>query len=93
METLAAEEGLGIILFDAEGLFRDVQASPQAFGLTYFLEPCWTGMAPPCSNPQDYTFLDVVHPTAAAHRIIAKRVAEALQAPSSAAPAWLGAAE
>jgi phospholipase/lecithinase/hemolysin len=65
--------GLNIIQFDALGLFADVTTNPDTYGFTNVIDPCFNGVSV-CSNPDEYSLWDSVHPTAAGHRIIASAV-------------------
>lgn len=65
--------GLNIIQFDALGLFADVTTNPSAYGFANVIDPCFNGVSV-CSNPDEYSLWDSVHPTAAGHRIIASAV-------------------
>ena len=55
---------------DVAGLFDDVLSNPAAFGFTNTSEPLFDG-ASIVGNPNEYVFMDPVHPTTKAHAIIA----------------------
>jgi phospholipase/lecithinase/hemolysin len=72
---LAAE----ITLFDTDALFQDVLANPGAYGLTNTTGSCVdTLLGGGTCNPAEWLFRDGVHPTAAAHAIIAREFRRAL---------------
>jgi len=61
-----------ITLFDSRQAVDDIVAAPQDYGLTNVTESCLIGVTP-CSNPDDYLFWDVLHPTTKAHAVIADK--------------------
>lgn len=68
---LAAITGVNIIGFDTFDWSRAVVNNPAAFGFSNVTSPCYTGFILPdptateCSNPDDYLFWDIEHPTSA----------------------------
>jgi outer membrane lipase/esterase len=72
--------GIQIVPFDAFGLINGIVTNPSAYGMTNVTSPCLTPGDPPfaCLNPDEYLFWDVIHPTKAAHAIIAEAVAALL---------------
>jgi len=79
-----------IIPMNMFGLFNEVIASPASFGLTNVTTPaCTTPSALNCTTAtlvapnagQTYAFADGVHPTPAAHQIIADYAAAIIEAP------------
>jgi phospholipase/lecithinase/hemolysin len=72
------------IRLDINALFAEIVAAPAAAGLTVVEDACLTfdviGGAL-CSTPNRFLFWDGIHPTAAAHEIIADAAFEALTAP------------
>ena len=61
-----------IILMDLFKIGDTIAGNPTAFGVTNVTQPCFNQVALTlCSNPDDYFYLDGVHPTAAGHRAIA----------------------
>jgi phospholipase/lecithinase/hemolysin len=70
----------GIVLrrFDADGLLSSIFLFPGLFGLTNVTDACVTpGVAPfMCRAPDRYLFWDGIHPTTAAHALIARAVAQ-----------------
>ncbi len=74
------EDNLGgnLTLFDFFGLSREVVENPANFGLTEVVAPCITETTL-CTNPNDFLFYDGIHPTSAAHQIIASAVLETLR--------------
>jgi phospholipase/lecithinase/hemolysin len=65
---------------DVFSLIQQVAASPSAFGLRDVTNPCITPDVAPfvCQQPDDYFFWDGIHPTHAAHAIIAGAALQAL---------------
>ena len=80
MAPMFALPGITIVPFDATSLINDIVANPSAFGLTNVTEACVTPLSPPfhCQRPDDYLFWDGIHPTSAAHALIAVAVADEL---------------
>ena len=77
LDALDALPGIEITRMDVFGLFVAVSANPSAFGFTNVRDACITPEVPPfkCSQPDDYLFWDGVHPTTAAHGVIAREAA------------------
>ena len=73
LNTVAANRpGTNIILMDLFKIGDTIAGNPTAFGVTNVTQPCFNQVALTlCSNPDDYFYLDGVHPTAAGHRAIA----------------------
>ena len=79
--SLAALEGDGtrITVFDTFTLLNGVLDDPAAYGFTEAGLPCVVGqgttlVAGPCADPSSYVFWDAVHPTGAAHALLAGEV-------------------
>lgn len=68
---LEANLGINIIDLDIESLVNNVINSPGDFGLTDVGNACIILGGDSCANPDSYLFWDGIHPTAAAHQIIA----------------------
>jgi len=87
--------GGNVIRVDMTALFNEILANPAAFGFSNTTSPACVGVASsllcspanlvaPNAN-QTYVFADGVHPTGAAHAVIAQVVASLLDAPQHAA--------
>jgi phospholipase/lecithinase/hemolysin len=70
-------DGLKVFDLEPEAAFAKIKADPEAYGFTNVTDPCWTGnftdlsSGTLCSDPDEYLYWDMAHPTAAGHRIIA----------------------
>jgi phospholipase/lecithinase/hemolysin len=80
LSPLAALPGMDLVSFDAYALITAIVANPASFGLSDVENPCVTPNTPPfaCQNPDDFLFWDGIHPTTAAHAIVARTVATLL---------------
>jgi len=82
LDTLEAERGITIIRLDTFALLEEVVADPAAFGFTNTTEACLAGDpfegGTPCAQPEAYVFWDLIHPTAAAHALLAEFALAAL---------------
>ncbi|PIX76332.1 MAG: lipolytic enzyme, G-D-S-L [Rhodocyclales bacterium CG_4_9_14_3_um_filter_68_10] len=84
--TLAATfggSGLDLISFDTAGFLRDAVADPASLGFTIVTSSCLdAGFAafPSCTG---YLFFDDVHPTTAAHLLLAQEFAQAVPEPET----------
>jgi phospholipase/lecithinase/hemolysin len=78
-----APDGLGISIprFDVYSSIAEIVAHPTDFGLTDVTSACITPQTAPfhCQNSDEHLFWDGIHPTKAAHGIIAQQVAAALR--------------
>jgi phospholipase/lecithinase/hemolysin len=70
---------LQIVTLDANALYREASANPAAFGFSNVTSACLSG-AGSCSKPDQFLFWDGIHPTSAAHRVIAERAFSILEA-------------
>jgi len=77
---LSGLPGIEIVRFDVYLRLQAIVADPAAFGLTNVTNACITPQSAPyhCKEFRDYLFWDGIHPTAAAHGIVAQQVREVL---------------
>jgi len=70
----------GVSVLDFYSAFQHVIANPAEYGLTNTIDACVMPEIPPyvCSSPDEYLFWDGIHPTRAAHGILAAFFADAL---------------
>jgi outer membrane lipase/esterase len=80
LTKLSAFPGISIARLDAYKLLNDIVADPQGYGLTNTLQACLTPSDEPffCQAPDEYLFWDGIHPTRAAHTIVAQAAASVL---------------
>jgi outer membrane lipase/esterase len=67
--------GIDLLSFDTAAFFADITANPAAFGLTNVTDSCLFTAPAACSN---YLYFDNVHPTTAAHDLLALQFAAAV---------------
>ncbi len=69
--------GIEIYQLDFYGMLQAIVKEPEDFGLTNVTNACITPNVAPyhCKDFKEYLFWDGIHPTAAAHAIVAQRVA------------------
>jgi hypothetical protein len=76
LDTLEAERGITITRLDTFALLENIIANPAAFGFTNTTGACLAGDpfvgGTPCIQPESYVFWDLIHPTAAAHTLLAE---------------------
>ena len=75
-----ASADIDIAVLDAFTLLRQITANPVNFGLTTTTTACVTPSAEPffCQVVDDYLFWDGIHPTRAAHALVAHEAARVL---------------
>jgi phospholipase/lecithinase/hemolysin len=78
---LSGVAGIELLRLDVHGKLQAIVAAPEGFGLTNVTAACITpGVAPyRCKDFRDYLFWDGIHPTAAAHAIVAQQAAMLLR--------------
>lgn len=76
---LSALPGIEVALLDVYGQLETIVGDPAAFGLSNVSKACIT-QEPPyhCKEVREYLFWDGIHPTAAAHAIVAQLAARKL---------------
>jgi len=89
---LARQTHTNIYVVDFATALNTVMADPARFGFTNITDACVAPGAPPiwpaslvpgtvCANPDQHLFWDDVHPTSAAHQLLAEYAADTLMAP------------
>ena len=75
-----ASEDIDIAVLDAFTLLQQITANPANFGLTNTTTACVTPNAEPffCQAVDEYLFWDGIHPTRAAHALVAHEAARVL---------------
>ena len=71
-----------IIYYDVNDLFNRVMNEPTKFGFLNVMNTCLNGELSQymvCPNPDKYLFWDDIHPSTAAHKLLAKTVANRLK--------------
>ena len=78
-----ASAEIDIAVLDAFTLLQQINANPANFGLTNTTTACVTPNAPPffCQQADEYLFWDGIHPSRAAHAIVAQEAARVLAQP------------
>lgn len=66
-----------IIQLDVNTLYQQAMDKPEKFGLTNVTKACVYNLAN-CDNPNKFLFWDGIHPTTAAHRILAEAAMKAI---------------
>jgi cholinesterase len=83
--------GSQITLLDVNQLFRDVTTNPAPFGFTNIQTPCFASATAVANNCAGDLFADTLHPTTAAHQLIAARAIASLDRQSVTEPnGWIG---
>ena len=67
--ALKANLPQGVAYYDTFGFIHKVFSNPGAYGFTDVTDPCLVGTTP-CSNPNQYLFWDLVHPTTATDALL-----------------------
>jgi outer membrane lipase/esterase len=80
LAQLSQLPGITIRTLDASLLLNTIANDPSAYGLTNTTEACITPDVAPffCQQPDEYLFWDGIHPTRAAHAIVAALAASIL---------------
>ena len=80
VSALAQIQGPNIVVFDTFAFLTRVVSMPNAYGFTNVSTPCYTGFVAPdptateCTNPDEYVFWDVEHPTTRVHALLAEEL-------------------
>jgi outer membrane lipase/esterase len=94
LASLAATPGIKLSFVDTFSLMDAAVSNPAAFGFTNVTDPCYvgpyTGGGTVCSNPGQYLFWDMLHPTAAAQALIANAAVQTLPEPATLALVGIG---
>lgn len=82
------QTGANVVLFDINGIFDDIQANPERYGIANTTEACIDVLA--ClagdqATQNQFLFFDGVHPTAGVHAQVAGILATTLRAPATVA--------
>lgn len=79
IDSLQQKFGSGnkIIQLDVNSLYREAIVHPAKFDFTNVTSSCLSDVAS-CSNPDKFLFWDGIHPTTAAHRILADAALKAI---------------
>jgi len=87
LASIDAPRGLHLIQPDFFGLLQTIVASPSSFGLANATDACLPAFAfsvppntPVCSNPNQFLFWDLQHPTSAGHALFANAALNAINA-------------
>jgi phospholipase/lecithinase/hemolysin len=89
LQPLEASGALKVDLVDTFAVLNQVNANPGAFGFTNVTDPLWTGNLTDSNSgtlratgaAQDqFLYLDLIHPTAHAHAVLASMIAQGLVA-------------
>ena len=82
MELAKQNPSLSIIPLDVDSLFNAFAKDPNRFGFTKESQSCLVN----CVSPDKFIFLDIIHGTAAANRILSDYTLSILTAPQAIAP-------
>ncbi|MDZ8056449.1 MAG: SGNH/GDSL hydrolase family protein [Aulosira sp. ZfuVER01] len=79
IDSLQQRFGFGnkIIQLDVNSLYREAISNPAKFDFTNVTSSCLSNVTT-CSNPDKFLFWDGIHPTTAAHRILADAALKAI---------------
>lgn len=81
---------LNIYSVDFNSLFKTIRSNPEQFGFTNVNDACLTGnntlATNVCSNPNEYVFFDDVHPSSAAHRLLANAALASIKSGNKSIP-------
>lgn len=85
LATTLQASGVKVQVVDAAGLFNTITANPAAFGFTNTTEACINTacVSQPQAAQNQFVFFDGVHPTTAAHNILAQAFSDTFTAPFS----------
>lgn len=86
LETAFDPLGIELYSFDTAAFFAGVAANPAGFGFTNATDSCLFTAGGACTG---YLYFDNVHPTTAAHELLARQFAAAVGAVPEPATSWL----
>lgn len=81
--NLSTVDGIDTISVDVSSLFNDIVNAPSTYGFSNISQPCYqrdesnpelTGNEIICDSQSDYLFWDSIHPSAAAHTLVATAI-------------------
>ena len=84
--NLGDQTGANILVFDINGVFDDILADPERYGITNTTEACIDVAACVTADQEtqnQFLFFDSVHPTAGVHAQVAEILATAVEGPAT----------
>jgi outer membrane lipase/esterase len=81
-----AQTGANVLVFDVNGVFADIRANPDRYGVTNTTDACIdtpTCVAADQASQNQFLFFDGVHPTTGVHAQVAQILASAVRGPTT----------